>query len=263
MIDPRNFERVRIVQDRGIDTNEQLPRDRDGTKVLTNVLDATGDSLFPLQGALGYDIHQTLFIGPDCLVVEGASDLLYLQSVSGQLEREGRSGLSGKWTITPVGGSGKVPAFVALLVPQRGMNVATLLDFQVSDRAVIESLYKEKILKKKNVLTYAEFVTASEADVEDLFEREFYLGLVNEEFKNEITKPIEAPLLNERVPRVLRALEQYIADNPFKRGQFGHFRPARYFVENIDALWPQVSEATKDRFEAIFGRVNALLRSRQ
>ena len=55
MIDPRNFARVRIVQDLGIDANEQLPKDQDGTKVLTNVFDATDDSLFPLQGALGYE----------------------------------------------------------------------------------------------------------------------------------------------------------------------------------------------------------------
>ena len=69
MIDPRNFEQVRIVQDLGIDANEQLPKDQDGTKVQTNVFDATDDSLFPLQGALGYEIHQTLFVGPNSLVV--------------------------------------------------------------------------------------------------------------------------------------------------------------------------------------------------
>ena len=263
MIDPRKFERIRIVQDRGIDSNKQLPKERDGTKVLTNVFDATDDSLFPLQGALGYDIHQTLFIGPDSLVIEGASDLLYLRAVSGHLEREGRTGLSEKWTLTPVGGSGKVPTFVALLAPQHGMNVATLLDVQASDRAVTADLYKKKLLAKKNVMTYAEFVDPDEADIEDLFDREFYVSLVNEEFKKEIVKPIETGLLNGNIPRTLRALEDFIADNPFKSGQFGHYRPARYFVENVDALWPRVSDETRNRFEALFRRANALLKSRR
>ena len=263
MIDPRKFERIRIVQDLGIDSNEQLPKERDGTKVLTNVFDATNDSLFPLQGALGYDIHQTLFIGPNSLVIEGPSDLLYLRAVSGQLEREGRTGLSEEWTLTPVGGSGKVPTFVALLAPQHGMNVATLLDVQASDRAVIADLYKKKLLKRKNVMTYAEFVNSDEADIEDLFDREFYVFLVNEEFKNEIVKPIEIPLLNEHMPRILRCLEEYFSDNPFKSGRFGHYRPARYFVENIDALWPRLSDKTKDRFETLFRQANALLKSRR
>ncbi len=196
-------------------------------------------------------------------MIEGPSDLFYLRAVSGQLEREGRTGLSEKWTLTPVGGSGKVPTFVALLAPQHGMNVATLLDVQASDRAVIADLYKKKLLAKKNVVTYAEFVDPDEADIEDLFDREFYVSLVNEEFKKEIVKPIETPLLNEQMPRILRALEEFIADNPFKSGRFGHYRPARYFVENIDALWPRVSDETTDRFEALFGRVNALLKSRR
>ena len=90
MIDPQKFERVRIVQDLSIDAKEQLPKEQDGTKVLTNVFDATDDSLFPLQGALGYEIQQTLFIGPNSLVVEGPADMLYLRAVSAQLEREGR-----------------------------------------------------------------------------------------------------------------------------------------------------------------------------
>ena len=82
MIDPAKFQRVRIVQDLGIDAKETLPKDQDGTKVLTNVFDATDDSLFPLQGALGYEIQQTLFIGPNSLVVEGPADMLYLRAVA-------------------------------------------------------------------------------------------------------------------------------------------------------------------------------------
>lgn len=260
MIDPAKFERVRIVQDLGIDAKEPLPKDEDGTKVLTNVFDATDDSLFPLQGALGYEIQQTLFIGPNSLVVEGPADMLFLRAVSAELEREGRTGLSEEWVITPVGGSGKVPAFVSLLSTQKGMNVATLLDIQNSDRAQIEDLYKKKLLKKKQVATYADFVGTNEADVEDMFERDFYVSLVNAEFARELKKPIGIASLNAKEPRTLRAIEAFLVDNPFKSGAFGHYRPARYFSENAGAFWPTVSDATKDRFEAAFRHLNALLK---
>lgn len=260
MIDPAKFERVRIVQDLGIDAKEPLPKDQDGTKALTNVFDATDDSLFPLQGALGYEIQQTLFIGPNSLVVEGPADMLFLRAVSAELEREGREGLSEKWVITPTGGSGKVPAFVALLAPQKGMNVATLLDIQNSDRTQIEDLYKKKLLKKKQVATYGDFAGKAEADVEDMFERDFYVELVNAEFAKELKKPIGAASLNAKEPRTLRAIEAFLADNPLKSGAFGHYRPARYFAENAATLWPKVSDATKDRFEAVFKHLNALLK---
>ncbi len=260
MIDPTKFERVRIVQDLGIDATEALPKKQDGTKVLANVFDASDDSLFPLQGALGYEIQQTLFIGPNSLIVEGVADMLYLRAMSAQLEREGRTGLSEAWIITPVGGSGKVPTFVSLLGSQRGINVATLLDIQANDKPLIEDLYKKKLLTKKQVLTYADFTGTSEADVEDMFDREFYLQIVASEFGSQLKTKITLSKLNANEPRTLRAIEAWLADNPMASGSFGHYRPARYFTENLDSLWPKVSAETKDRFEQAFTQLNGLLK---
>ncbi len=260
MIHPQHFERVRIVQDLGIDSKEPLPKEVDGTKVVPNVFDATNDSLFPLQGALGYEIQQSLFIGPNSLVVEGPADMLYLRTISLELERTGRTGLSEEWVITPVGGSGKVPTFVALLAPQKGMNIATLLDIQNLDRQVIEDLYKKKLLKKKQVITYADVLDQNEADVEDLFDRGFYVDLVNMEFAEQLTKPIKVAALNRNEPRTLRAIELYLETNALKSGVFGHYRPARYFSEHVGELWGTMSDVTKDRFETIFRTLNALLK---
>ena len=258
MIDPRNFLRNRIVQDLGLDTDNELPKDQDGTKVTTNVLEATDDSLFPLQGALGYDIHQTLFVGPEVLVVEGASDMLYLQAISSQLERESGTSLSNTWTLTPVGGSGKVPTFVALLTPQRGLNVVTLLDFQTKDRQMIQNLYKKKLLAKKKVLTYADILEQNEADIEDLFDKNFYVELVNKEFEQQLEKPINVDNLNSNSPRILKALEEYFVEHPLKYGEFGHYRPARYFFENIAELWLCMSNDEKSKYETLFEKVNSL-----
>ncbi len=261
MIDPRRFERIRIVQDSGIDTDKQLPKEEDGTKVLSDVFAATSDSLFPLQGALGYEIQQTLFVGPNVLIVEGPSDMLFLSAISGQMEREGRIGLSEKWVITPVGGSGKIPTFVSLLTSQRGLNIATLLDVQNKDRQQIEVMYQKKMLKKKQVLTYAEFLNRNEADIEDIFERNFYINLVNQEFKKELAdKQIEVKMLNEKEPRTVRAIEKYLEKNPFISGSFSHYRPARYFMEHVDDLWRDLPTKSKDYFEDIFKRLNEMLK---
>lgn len=260
MVDPRHFDRVRIVQDRGIDATEPLPPEEDGTKVLTEVLDASGDSLFPLQGALGYELYQTLFVGPNNLVVEGVSDLIYLQVMSALLEEDGRIGLSSKWTVTPVGGSDKVPTFVALLGAQRGMKVATLIDIQSKDQQSIENLFKRKLLKKNHVLTFADFTGLNEADIEDMFEPDFYIRLINEEYKSALSKSLKSSDLNRHLPRVITRLDGYFAKNPLKgSASFSHFRPARYLAEHIGTLKPEISSSTLDRFEEVFKRLNALL----
>ena len=258
MIDPNRFKSVRIVQDLGIDNTQQLPKEEDGTKVLEDVLDATNDSLFPLQAALGYEVQQTLFVGPNILIVEGVSDMLYLSTISQELRREERSGLSDKWVITPVGGIGRVTAFVALLAPQSGIKLATLLDIQDSDQTLVENLYKRKLLVRQNVHTFANFTTQREADIEDLFEREFFLDLFNREHKKELNSPIKMKDLNADVPRILSAMRSAL-DDRFGRSSFNHYRPARYLQENIGSLWGEITNQTKDRFEMLFKEINSLL----
>ena len=258
MVDPMHFERVRIVQDLSIETPAiDLADDKKGTKVITDVLDATPDSLFPLQGALGYEIHQTLFIGPHSLVVEGVSDLLYIQTISALLQRNGEAGLSGKWTLTPVGGVSNVSTFVALIGAQKSMNLAVLIDYHKKDQQSIENLYKDKLLKQSNVLTFAQFVQSREADIEDMFQPEFYLKLVNAEYGTDIA-------LNElpKAPRILRRIELSLESNPLPGGiGLNHYRPARYFSENIGKLEEELDDVCLDRFRKAFSELNTLLSS--
>ena len=258
MVDPAHFEHVRIVQNLSIEPNQgDLPEEKQGTKVITEVLDATPDSLFPLQGALGYEIHQTLFLGPNCLIVEGVSDLLYIQTISAFLKEKGQAGLSADWTITPVGGSDKVPTFVALLGAQTDLKVAVLIDYQKKDQQSIENLYKRKLLEKKRVFTYANFVNGDEeADVEDMFDPAFYLNLVNGEFGTSLT----VNDLPEGHPRIVNRLEQYFEKSPLPQSvKFNHYRPARYFSEKIGALKSKLTDPQLERFQKAFSALNDFL----
>jgi hypothetical protein len=95
--------------------------------------------VFPLQTALGYELAQTLFVGPDCLLVEGPSDLLYFQVLSQACESAGLTGLESRWVVTPVGGADKRGTFVSLLGANQ-LNVATLVDANPKDRQRIAAL---------------------------------------------------------------------------------------------------------------------------
>ena len=257
MVDSGHLDRVRIVQDLSIEVaSGDLPVEQQGTKVSTDVLEATPDSLFPLQGALGYEIHQSLFIGPNCLIVEGVSDLLYIQTLSAVLQRRGQRGLSPDWIITPVGGADKVPTFVALIGAQTNLNVAVLIDFQKQGQQSIENLYKSKMLKKHQVMTFADFTDASEADIEDMFDPEFYLKLVNSEF----TASLKLGQLSSTLPRILQRIEKRLEKHSLpKNVQFNHYRPARYLSENIGSLEEEFTDETLDRFQRAFDALNQLL----
>jgi energy-coupling factor transporter ATP-binding protein EcfA2 len=259
MVDATRFDRIRIVEDKSMDAAELLPPDKAGTKVYTDILEVTSGSLFPLQGALGYELSQTLFVGPNSLIVEGVSDLLYLQLISALLERKKRTSLSSEWTITPVGGAEKVSTFVALLGAQKGLNVATLIDIQEKDRQQIENLYKRKLLQKQNVLTFADFTGAKEADIEDMFDADFYLELVNGEYKKSLQKPLAIADLTAKDPRILTRLQKTFEQQPLQGETLSHFRPARYLSEHLKSLEGKISDATLDRFEKAFVALNKVI----
>lgn len=261
MIDARSFDRIRIVEDRSIDATSPLPIAEAGTKVFKDVLEAGESSLFPLQGALGYDIAQTLFVGPNCLIVEGVSDLLYLQAISGVLEEQNRVALDPRWTITPVGGAEKVPTFAALLGSQEGLTIATLIDFQKKDQQRIEALFMRRLLQKSHVLTFADFTGTGEADVEDMFDVSFYLKLITGEYGANLSKNPTVKGLTSNHPRVIVRLNEFFEANPCKNGHpFNHYRPARYFHEHLATLKKTLSPSTLDRFAQAFTRLNGLLK---
>jgi len=259
MVDPRHLERVRIVQDKGVDSMESIPPEEDGTKVLADVFEGSADSIFPLQAAICYEMYQSMFVG-NTLVVEGVADLLYLQIVSTLLEKQGRTGLSPQWTITPVGGSDKVATLAALIGARREARVASLIDIRKNGGQAVGNLYQGELLRKNHMLTFAQFAGKLEADVEDMFDENFFLDLVNAEFRANLQKPVAIADLDGGIPRINVRLETYFQANPMRNAvSYSHYRPARYFSEKATSLESRISKETFDRFEAAVKALNALL----
>jgi predicted ATPase len=261
MIVPRHLERVRVVCDRGMDQDKTLPQEEEGTKVFSDPLQADSGSLSPLQGTLAFHTMQNLLMGPHTLIVEGVSDMFYIQGMTDLLERAEKTGLSDVWTLTPVGGIDKIPTFAALFGAQKQLNLALLIDYQKKDQPAIDNMYKQNLLKQSRVFTFADFTGTAEADIEDMFDPEFYLELVNGEYKDELPKRIYQGDLPQH-PRIVARLEQYFQRNPIKNNvRFNPYRPARYFAEHASELSTKMSAKTQERFEAAFKAVNKLVQS--
>jgi predicted ATP-dependent endonuclease of OLD family len=258
MLDVRHFDRIRIVRDRSMEEDKPLPQPEEGTKVFTDIMKADPGSLFPLQGALAYDITQTLFVGPNSLIIEGVSDLVYIPAVSDVMQREGRTPIDARWTLCPVGGVDKAPTFIALFRSQEGLNIATLLDLQKKDQQKIENLHKQQLLRQSHVMTYADFTKTKEADIEDMFDSQFYVDLVNAAYKDELQAPLVLINLPPH-PRIIVRIEEHLKVNPMKSGIFNHFRPAAHLARHIDIWGGKLGKETLDRFEEAFVTLNALL----
>ena len=260
MIDPRHFDRIRIVEDKSMETDQPLPDCKEGTQVDVNVLNASKESILPLQGAMGYELCQSLLPDHNVLIVDGVQDILYIKVISGLLEANNRIGIDPNWTIVPLGGSKKLPAFISLMDYKDSRNIACLLDTNEQEET-LENLYKKKLLQKENFYIYADFVDLAEADIEDIFEVDFYLALVNSEYKDVLSKPITKGNLKGRSMRITRLIKESFESTPLQNNiKFNRYRPARFFTENSSSLREEISKETFNRFEKIFKMINSLLK---
>lgn len=144
MVPSGKIDCVRIVED--VVRHEGRKTTVFGTKVSSDVLSVDQDTLFPLQGALGYEITQSLFIAPNTLLVEGPSDILYLQAFSTALKSRKREGLDPRWVVCPSGGIDKISPFVSLF-GGNSLNIAVLCDLAVGDKGKLERLKNSQILR--------------------------------------------------------------------------------------------------------------------
>jgi hypothetical protein len=83
---------------------------------------------------------------------------------------------------------------------------------------------------------------------------------VNAEYKADLTKPTTEAALPPH-SRILVRLEKYFEKNPLQNGaKFNHYRPARYFAENMNDLAAKLQPTTLARFEEAFKTLNAFAR---
>ena len=235
MVETDKIERVRIVEDGG----PQI-----GATVSQEVLRVGQDSLFPLQAALGYDVVQHLFIGSANLLVEGASDFIYLDTFSRLLDGKGKSHLDTDWRIMPAGSASNIPAFVALLGTT--MEVTVLMDTGTEGAQRIRRAIEAGRMDQKRLVTIGEITRSGNSDIEDLFEQDDYLTLYNAAFGKRLKASGLPP-----GDRIVKRIEQT------EGAPFDHYKPAETMLRDQATLLAKMSKPTLNRWAELFERINA------
>ncbi len=236
MVQPDKLQRARIVEEKNRD---------EGSKVTSDVLTSDPDTLFPLQGALGYDLAQHMFISKNNLILEGTSDFTYISIISDFLLDKGRTGLKSEWTLIPVGGADLIPTFVALLGIH--LDLTVIIDARKEGNQKLSNLSNKGYLKSKRIITLNEITGSKLADIEDLFSSQDYIDLYNDSFNKK--HKVEELKGSDQIVNQIARLEEI--------PRFNHGKPADVFLRNRDKYLDNISVETLDNFEKLFETVNA------
>ena len=254
MVDARRLDRVRIVEDRSTETDQLSPASREGTRVFADPAQAAKESILPLEGALAYTISQNLCPSPYQLAVEGIHDLLYLRTMSALMSETGAKGLDPRWAIVPLGGGVNIPLFATLAGSETLGETAFLL---AGSPKLPASLAREKRL-----LTYGQFTEYEEAGIEDLFDPDLYLKLVNAIYADALSRPLSRKNLRGHSRGIAAEVADLMQPVP-REGEirFDRLQAAEYFCTHISELRDSLSEDTRQRFAKLFETLNAILLS--
>jgi len=139
-----------------------------GTKAHSTVTADDPAALLPLQEALGYDLAQSLFAQQRNLILEGLTDLWYIEATADLLRAAGTVDLNQKIALIPANKASKV-VYYATILHAHNLKVAALLDSDTAgDQAakqdvLVGMLGAKRILRTKDA--YAG--TVSTPEIED------------------------------------------------------------------------------------------------
>ena len=248
MIDLDNLKSVRTVED----------MDNLGTVVSDDVLQNNHETVFPLQMALGNQLAQTLFLAPHCLLVNSAADMIYLQVMGEICASERRSKLDPRWVVIPVGNAENLPAFISLL-GDNYTSLAVLMDVTPTNRENIEQINRVMVSGHRNPVRWVEVTRIRDADIEDLLDPGFYLKLVNDSYRHELSQKVTLRSISSSNPRIAERIKAYFEANDIAGGHFDSYRPAAYLLQNHGVLRAEINETTIENAATMFDRINALL----
>ena len=258
MVPAGNLASVRTVED-VVRRDDRDRRRSDGTKIRSDVLTTDPQTNFPLLGAMGFEVTQSLIIAPNTLLVEGPSDILYLQAASKRLQSLGRTHLHPKWAVCPSGGIDKVLPFVRLFYGNK-LNTVVLTDFERGQKGKLDRLHQSELLEAERIILATEVADKEEADIEDFFTEGFFATLLNETYGLKGEHKLTARKLTgaqKQTRRNVKRAEAYFRVLPNRYPEFGHYDPAMYLLMHPELLEEDSAAVNKslNKFEAAFKRI--------
>lgn len=258
MVPPDDLASVRTVEDVVV-TDARGRKKSIGTKIRSDVLTTDPQTNFPIFGAMGFEVTQTLVIGKNTLLVEGPSDILYLQAASAALKVAGRAHLSPQWAICPSGGIDKILPFVRLFYGNK-LNIAVLTDFERGQKKKLEDLHRAALLDAERIILATEIAGKDEADIEDFFDPALFVELVNKTYGLKDGHELTVDKLEAADPntgRLVKKAEAYFRVLPTEMPEFSHFDPSSYLLQHPTLLNGKSKsiQETLARFEKAFERI--------
>ena len=134
-----------------------------------------------------------------------------------------------------------------------------MMDITPTNKERVERINRSNETSEENAVKWVEVTRVRDADIEDLFEPNFYLKLVNLAYHDELEDPLTMKAISESNPRIVERIKSHFNSAQIAGGNFDRYRPAAYLLENFDKLKYDIGDDTIGKIASLIGRINGLL----
>jgi hypothetical protein len=204
-----------------------------------------------LQEALGYELAQSVFSQRRNLILEGITDLWYLEAAAGLLRECGGAKLNDEIALIPASTASKVMYLASVLHAHKG-RVAILMDSNAADDEAKRQEPLARALRLDNVLLSKDYIIPplARASVEDLL-RNTLIGIA----KADLGWNIESAAVAHPEKPIVETFASEIGEN------FSKFRLAKAFIRwSRDHSAAELSDTERQGWSNLISAINAALK---
>lgn len=250
MLDLRHPERIRVISET-----------EGGSVVSEDLTKSQPDAKLVLQAALGISGRLSYLVSERNLVVEGADDYWFIAALSSLLIRSGLIGLPADVMISAGGGASEV-TYLATFMTGQGLDVVAFYDTDAEGNAAKDKFIKNWLARYKGSkatavsLGPAIGVPGRDVSIEDLFPEDFYLKVVQELYKQQLTGAGVAAITLSPGDQLVKRVEAFFAGIgvPFNKGSI-----AKRICAEINQMRSvtDLPRGTKEKAETLIKAINA------
>jgi hypothetical protein len=238
-----------------------LPGKEPGTIRVENdfhKLKTTADVMQPVRAALGMGIADAISLGASNVIVEGLVDTYYLDSMRAFCRDAQKDSLGDDVTLLAAGGAGrKMLPMASFILGERARGVVLLDDDRAGHEArrAIEGQFSDLV---PIVFTNpAATRTADRLEIEDLFDREYFIDLVNDSYSSVAGFTNLASSDVDPAKSICDAIKEVFDTRGI--GGFQKLRPARQLQVRVTLDEKPPDDDSLNAFAELFVRLNAAL----
>lgn len=138
-------------------------------------------SIYPVNAALGLSVSDVLLLGCHSVIVEGASDQMYLSAMKNYLVSHGKMAPTREIIFIPSSGVRGVKAISKILTGRNEKPPFVLLDADSAGKGMTNSLKSSSLYQNENdrILSVGNFTNIDGAEIEDLWPGTFLADIAS------------------------------------------------------------------------------------